>query len=394
MRGNMSKITKYIEQKYAQDIVDLTSKLVSIKSITGDEGEIVNYVYSKMKSLGFENVTIDNFGNVFGKLGNGLKKIVFDSHLDTVEAGIISEWEESPFSGKISNNKIYGRGSADMKAGFVASIYSAIAAKELDLLDDKTIYVIGSIMEEDYEGVALKYILENNIIDSDVVIICEPSSLKIARGHKGRALIEVSTKGISAHGSAPNFGKNAVYPMIEILNRVRKLENFSCNNPQEGTIALTKIDVDSVSYNAIPGSCTICLDRRITSKENKNDIIKQMDELVKNTQASWKFSIHNKTTWTKKDFSSEIYYPSWEIEKNNNYLKIMKEAYKTETENEAKVILWDFSTNGVTSAGLLNIPTIGIGPGDPKLAHQTNEFCEISQIIKATSIYCTFIKNF
>lgn len=390
----MSKISEYIEEKYSKDIINLTSQLVKIKSITGNEGKIVKFVEKKMISLGFENVILDKFGNIFGKLGNGSTNIVFDSHLDTVEEGIVSLWEEDPFSGAIKDNKIYGRGSADMKAGFVSSLYSAIAAKDLGLIEDKTIYVIGSIMEEDYEGEALKYIFENHIKKSDVIIICEPSSLQIARGHKGRALIEITTEGKSAHGSAPNFGKNAVYPMIEILKRVKKLEDISCDYPESGTIALTKIDVDSVSYNAIPGSCTIWLDRRITNKETKEDIINQMDELVKNTNATWKFTTHHQQTWTDMKFTSEIFYPSWEFDEDDKNIIQMKDAYESTTGKNAEIVLWDFSTNGVTSAGVYNIPTIGIGPGNPKIAHQTNEFCSIDELLKATEIYCSFIKNF
>ncbi len=390
----MNKIAEYIETKYSKDIINLTSKLVSIKSVTGNEDKIVNFVKEKMISLGFIDVTIDEFGNVFGKLGSGPTNILFDSHLDTVEEGILSLWNNNPFSGAIIDNKIYGRGSADMKAGFVASLYSALAAKDLGLIDGKTVYIIGSIMEEDYEGEALKFILDNHIKNSDVIVICEPSSLNIARGHKGRALIEITTEGKSAHGSAPNFGKNAVYPMIDILNKVKKLEQISCKNPESGTIALTKIDVDSVSYNAIPGSCTIWLDRRITNKESKEDIINQMNDLVKDTAATWKFTTHNQRTWTGKKFISEIYYPSWEFDEEDKNIKIMKKAYENTLEDKANIVLWDFSTNGVTSAGLFNIPTIGIGPGNPKIAHQTNEFCSIEELLKATEIYCSFIMNY
>ena len=94
----MCKIAEYIEKKYSKDIIKLTSELVKIKSITGDEGKIVYYVKNQMLSLGFEDVQIDEFGNVFGKLGNGNSTIVFDSHLDTVEEGIISLWDDNPFS--------------------------------------------------------------------------------------------------------------------------------------------------------------------------------------------------------------------------------------------------------------------------------------------------------
>jgi putative selenium metabolism hydrolase len=254
-------------------MVNLTSKLVSIKSITGAESTVVNYVKETMISLGFENVTIDEFGNVFGKVGEGSNTIVFDSHLDTVEAGIVSDWDHDPFSGLVVDGKIYGRGSADMKGGFVSSLYGVLAAKDLDLLNDCSAYVVGSIMEEDYEGEALLYILKNHIQKCDAVIICEPSSLKIARGHKGRALIEINTLGVSAHGSSPVHGKNAIYPMIPILNKMKDLENISCKNPESGTTALTKISVDSVSYNAIPASCTLWLDRRIVFGETRENII-------------------------------------------------------------------------------------------------------------------------
>lgn len=146
------------------EVIAFTQELIRIKSYTHDEENIVKFIFEKMKSLGYDEVILDDFGNVAGRIGNGDTTILFDSHCDTVEVNNLEEWKTDPFGGEIIDGKIYGRGSVDMKGAIAASIYAGYAIKKLSLSEGKTIYVSCSILEEDIEGEALLYLCEKKIL--------------------------------------------------------------------------------------------------------------------------------------------------------------------------------------------------------------------------------------
>ena len=159
-----------------------------------------------MKELGYDEVTVDSMGNVIGRIGEGEKSILFDSHVDTVEVNDEKEWDVPPFSGEIVNGQLHGRGSVDMKSSIAASIYAGAIAKERGLNAGKTVYVSCTVFEEDCDGENLKHLFKELDLRPDYVVICEPSNNKIVLGHKGKLQVSIKTRGISAHGSAPGKG--------------------------------------------------------------------------------------------------------------------------------------------------------------------------------------------
>ncbi len=204
------------------DLLAFTQGLVRIKSYSGEEEQAARYIAAKMEALGYDEVKIDRFGNVLGRIGNGDKVILFDSHIDTVKVNDDDRWDVPPFSAEIAAGFLWGRGSVDMKSGAAASVYAAALARSKGLVTGKTIYVSCSVFEEDCDGEALKLSLEETRIRPDYAIICEPSANIISTGHKGKAQILIKTKGIAAHGSAPEKGVNAIYEMAEIIQRVEQ----------------------------------------------------------------------------------------------------------------------------------------------------------------------------
>ncbi len=206
-----------------QEVIAFTQDLVRIQSFSGQEEEIARFIAAKMQALGFDEVTIDAMGNVLGRIGSGGKSILFDSHMDTVTVNDAADWQVPPFSGAIVDGRLYGRGSMDMKASLAASIYAAALAKRQGLTVGKTVYVSCSVFEEDCDGENLKHLFKELQLRPDFVVICEPSENRIALGHKGKAQIAIKTHGVSAHGSAPEKGLNAVYEMAEIIQRVEQV---------------------------------------------------------------------------------------------------------------------------------------------------------------------------
>jgi putative selenium metabolism hydrolase len=325
-------------------------------------------------------------------LGNGEKAIMFDSHVDTVEVKDEEKWNVPPFSGNIVDGRLYGRGSVDMKSGAAASIYAGAIAKKLGFDSGKAIYVSCSVFEEDCDGENLKHLFKELNLKPNYMIICEPSDNKIALGHKGKAQISIKTHGISAHGSAPEKGINAIYEMAEIIQRVEKtnVELMKKDGPR-GTLVMSRISSTSASLNAVPSECEVYLDRRMVPGETEDAIKKEMVQIIKGKNATWEVGTLYRKSWTGMDIKYEPFHLAWKIDLNHELTKTCIAAYNENFGSDrAEYDFWDFSTNAVTPVSM-GIPTIGFGPGEYKLAHMHNEHCKVNQIIDACSFYARII---
>ena len=384
----MKSEVKKMADSLSPDIVNFAQQLIRTQSFTGQEGDLAKLVMNKMAELDYDHVTVDALGNVIGIVGEGPTRILFDSHMDTVGVNHPEEWRYNPFGGEIVDGKLYGRGSVDMKSALAAVVFAGHIAKRLGIQKGKTLYITASVMEEDYDGEAVYSMCRQLETLPDYVVICEPSGLDLALGHKGRALIKVTSKGVSAHGSAPEKGVNAIYKMGPILQRVEALNNAMMRQGNgTGSIALTKISSSSESLNAIPTQCEVYLDRRLVIGEDKADISEEMNTLLEGTDASWEVYDKRGKSYTGVPVVLHSFLPSWEISPDNVLTKACAKSFKIVFKREPRLIKWDFCTNGVATAGRLNIPTIGFGPGDSKKAHTVDECCEISQIAAAVDFY-------
>lgn len=375
------------------DVISFAQELVRIKSYTHDEEDIVRFISGKMKSLGYDEVFIDDFGNVAGRIGNGDTTILFDSHCDTVAVNDPDEWITDPFGGEIIDGKIYGRGSVDMKSAIAATIYAGYAIKQLSLHEGKTIYVSCSILEEDVEGEALLHLCDKNNINPDYAVICEPSSLKLALGHRGRAMLTISADGISAHGSSPELGVNALYKVKNIIGRIENLQAKLSADDNAGSVTLSHIESRAVSLNAVPDHCRLYLDRRLEMGETEETVSQEMAELLEGTDANWDILDIADKTWTGKDVSCKAFFLAWELRRDHPLTDASIEAFTDATGSDATLFKWNFSTNGFATASQLGIPTIGFGPGNPALAHCMNEYCETSDIVEAMKFYTSLVKR-
>lgn len=376
------------------ELLNFVSKAIQIPSYSDQEEKMAHFIYDEMVKLGYDDVMIDTTGNVIGKMGNGAKIIQFDSHMDTVEVNDGDLWQEPPFSGKIVNGVLWGRGSVDMKSALGASIYAVKLAKDKGYLKDKTVYVTATVCEEYCDGVNLQHLYQELNIRPDYCIICEPSNNIITLGHKGKAQIRITTHGVSAHGSAPEKGKNAIYEMAEIIERVEKLNNqLNQTGSQHGTIVLSNISSISASLNAVPSECSIYLDRRLALNESLKQVATEMEQLIAEKDASWEVGKLSHTSWKGEKLEYIPMHEPWIIEKDHPLTKALSKAYTNVYHHKPeKFDFWDFGTNAITPVSM-NIPTIGFGPGDYKLAHMQNEHIEITQIEEACLVYSELIKE-
>ncbi|MDL2263779.1 YgeY family selenium metabolism-linked hydrolase [Synergistaceae bacterium OttesenSCG-928-I11] len=377
-----------------KNLIAFIQKAVRTKSFSDEEGELAHLILEEMQRLDYDEAFIDSTGNVVGRIGNGPKIVHFDSHMDTVQVNDPETWRVPPFSGKIVDGYLWGRGSVDMKSALGASVYAAAIAKRSGYAEGKTVYVTGSVCEEYCDGENLKHLYRELSLKPDFCVICEPSDNVVTLGHKGKAQIRIRTKGVSAHGSAPEKGVNAVYEMAEIISRVDALNRSLCReNAPHGTVVLSDISCVSASLNAVPSECAIYLDRRLALGETLDLVRQEMAELIRGKDATWEVGTLHHTSWTGASLTYEPMHDPWKIEQDHPLTQSLIRAYKNVYRREPETFdFWDFGTNAITPVAM-GIPTIGFGPGEYKLAHMTDERCAVSKIEEACDVYAELIKE-
>lgn len=388
MKDKVCKIVNEMESsliQFAQDII-------SIPSYSGQEKAVISRIKQEMENLDYDDILIDSLGSIVGVIGNGPEKILFDAHIDTVEVIDEEQWDYPPFGGEIHDGKLYGRGASDMKSSAASMVYAGGIMKKLNMLEGKTVYICCSALEEDFDGEGTYNVIMEHKLSPDMVIICEPTHNKISIGQRGRSTFTITTKGVSAHGSAPEKGVNAIYNMSGIINRINQLsDTIMKKTGKKGSIVISKIESTSVSLNAVPDSCTIYIDRRTTLEEDYEYLKKELNNLIEGIDATWDvFTVHGKS-WQGKPVTLHSHLPAWEIDEKHPLLQKAMKCYRDLMKSEPELYQWDFSTNGVATAGKLGIPTIGFGAGIEKMAHQTNEYCPVEDIIQACQYFILLV---
>jgi putative selenium metabolism hydrolase len=395
---DINKMNEFLD-KNEENIIKFMRDMISIPSESCQEKEVVLRIKEEMEKVGFDEVKIDKMGNIFGRIGNGKTVIAMDAHIDTVGVGDIDEWKSKsldPFKGKFENGVIYGRGASDQEGGMVSMVYGAKMIKELGLTDDYTLYVVGTVQEEDCDGLCWKYIIEEGILKPDCVVITEPTNMNIYRGHRGRMEIEVITKGIACHGSAPERGVNAVYKMQPIIKGIEKLNENLKDDPflGKGTVTISNIRSQSPSLCAVANECTIHLDRRLTHGETKETAVAEIKAIEGFNDAEVRILTYDTPSYTGLSYPMEKYYPTWVLEEDHIVLKSAVESFKEVFQKEPKVDKWTFSTNGIATMGLHNIPTFGFGPANEVYAHSVDDQVPVEHLKEACKFYASFPKIF
>ncbi len=378
-------------KKYETDMVKFARALISIPSFPMQEGKLVKRIIQEMKKVGFERAFHDKMGNVVGVVGRGKTKIMIDAHIDTVGVGDPKAWKWDPFKGKYEKGIIYGRGATDQKLSMVPMVYATKLIKNLKLDGDYTLWIVGSCQEEDCDGLPLLHIIQKEKMKPDYVVITEPTNLRVYRGHRGRMEMKVVVKGRSCHASAPERGDNAVWKMSYVVREITDLNKRLKNDKflGKGTVAVTKIECQTPSLNAVPDECTIYLDRRLTDGETMDLAVSQIKKLpsVKKFKGDVEVLKYKEKSWTGLEVGQEKYYPTWVIPENHKLTQAMVKAATIALGEKPVVDKWTFSTNGVATMGRLKIPTIGFGPGHEIYAHQVNEQMPVEHLLKAAVCY-------
>lgn len=389
-----------LAERYTPDMVRFLRDMIAIPSESAEEARVVRRVADEMERCGFDEVKIDGFGNVLGRVGHGPTVIAIDGHLDTVGVGDRSTWRVDPFEGALEDGVIYGRGASDQEGGIAAAVHGARIMKELGLGDDVTVWVTGTVMEEDCDGLCWQYLLREQVLRPDVVVITEPTNLAVYRGHRGRMEIEVRTQGRSAHGSAPERGVNAVYKMASILADIdRHNEALAATADPflgKGSVTVSAIRSTSPSLCAVADSCTIHLDRRLTAGETLESAVAAIEALpsVRAEGATVTVLDYERPTYTGLVVPTRKYYPTWMVAEEHPAVRAAVRAAEGALRRPPQVGKWVFSTNGVATCGMFGVPTVGFGPANEIHAHTPDDQCPVEHLTRAACFYAAFPRHF
>ncbi|MDH3253219.1 MAG: YgeY family selenium metabolism-linked hydrolase, partial [Ignavibacteria bacterium] len=381
-----------------EQLVRFLRDIIAIPSTSSREEQVIYRIKDEMERCGYEEVMIDPMGNLLGRIGNGKHVLAYDAHVDTVDVGSPENWTVNPFKGALKDGVIYGRGACDMKGALASIVYGGKLIRQLGLHDDFSLYVVGSVQEEDCDGLCWQYIINEDKLRPEAVVITEPTNLGIYRGHRGRMEIEVRTKGISCHGSAPERGDNAIYKMAPIIQDIERLNDRLTGEPflGKGTVTIAEIRSTSPSLCAVSDSSTIHLDRRLAATDTLESAVKEIQELdsVRKADAEVTVLDYRVPSWRGLVYPTKKFYPTWLLPEDHPLLSAGRRTYKNLFDAEPVVGRWVFSTNGVAVMGMHGIPCIGFGPGNEVFAHMTTEQIPVEQLVKAVAWYAAFPQTY
>lgn len=375
------------------DTVSLTQALIRVGAMSGDESGVARIVENAMHALGYDDVRVDEVGNVVGLIGprDAPVRLLFDGHMDVVPA--TGTWSRDPFSGDLADGRVHGRGATDMKGPLAAAICGVAAAARAGQLPVR-IAVSASVMEEVIEGAALARVLDEHA--PEMVVICEPSGLELKIAQKGCIEIMVHVRGVPAHAAFPDRGTNAIALAAQAITALGHIQLPV--DPVLGGMVLVPTDIVSTPYpsvSALPSAVTIRYDRRTGPGETVESVIGQLrgalDEIdpeafdIEVSQSDFR-------SYTGQTFCVARDLPAWRTP-DTSPLVVAARSCMDALGLDSRPGRYDFCTNGSEAAGRRGLPTIGFGPGRPEDAHVIDEAIEIDALKKATEFYANLVRE-
>ena len=368
------------------EVVKFCQELVRIKSVNppGDELQAAEYVASVLKKIGLEVELIKHSptrASVLARLKSSRKKpgLLYNGHLDTVPVGS-EKWIHEPFGADVSEGKIWGRGTADMKGGLAVLMVAAKALAEARMPLQGDLIIAATAGEEADSLGATAVAARPDLGPVQAVVIPEPSYNDIYVAEKGAFWLELTTQGKTAHGSMPEMGRNAIMMMVTLISELGKMSFPYKEHPLLGgfTQSINTI-TGGVKTNVVPDNCVVTVDMRTVPGQDHRAILRQVEDLI-------------------ADLSRRIPDFKASVKVTNDRAPVETSPDEPVVQSFADIVAEvagerpvpkgvRYYTDAVAFVPVLKAPMIICGPGDAKLAHQPNEHVEISKLVQAAKIY-------
>jgi putative selenium metabolism hydrolase len=366
-----------------RDCLKFLQQLVRVQSLPGQEGNAAAVVESEMKRLKFDSVERDEAGNVLGLCrGQGqAPSMMFNAHLDHVDVGDPKAWPHPPHQAEISNHRVWGRGTVDIKGPLAAQIH-AVAGIIADRHRPPGDVFVTAVVQEETGGLGTRHLVKH--LRTPLVVVGEPSQCEVRRGHRGRSELRLHVTGRSAHASIP---EKAVNPLEVAARFILGLKDLQMSHDRElgfSSVAPTLLRTDQTSPNVTPGELWLTCDCRTLPAEDMQRKLTRLAEgcLLEGSAARVEAVQTDQVSYTGMRMSIAAEHPPFLLPPAHpaveTAISVLRDAIGLRRDSG----VWRFATDGglFVQAGQT---VIGFGPGQEELAHTARESIEIVEIEKA-----------
>ncbi len=362
--------------------IGLTQELIRFETINppGNETPCARHLGRILEAAGFETGYHDmGLGreNLIARIGGGGGKLAlaFTGHTDVVPLGA-APWSVEPFGAAIADGKIYGRGSSDMKGGVAAFVSAAVRLAPKLADTPGLVLVITAGEERGCEGA--KFLVKEGVLPKAGALgVAEPTANRVLAGHKGVFWLEAAAKGVTAHGSMPEEGVNAVYKAARAALALAALDFSGEAHPELGRPTLNVGWLrGGLNINSVPDEARFGLDVRIVPGADRGRLLERFGRATA-----------GEVTLEVKGTSDAVW-----TDPADPWIAGVADLVRSVTGCAAAIGAASFFTDaGALKPGMGDPPAIILGPGEPALAHQTDEYCSIARIEEAEAIYSEII---
>jgi succinyl-diaminopimelate desuccinylase len=368
------------------DAVELTRALVRHETINppGNERPCAEFLGGILEAAGFSiayHPMGENRANLIARIGGGgaKKPLCFTGHTDVVPLGA-APWSVPPFAAEIADGKIYGRGATDMKGGVAAFVAAAVELAPRLAGTPGLVLVITAAEESGCEGANHLVSLGGDVLgEAGAMVVAEPTSMRPLIGHKGVLWVEALAKGLTAHGSMPEQGDNAVYKAARVVTRLASL------NLAEGRELAAGVPTVNVGWlrggmnvNSVPDEARFGIDIRMVPGITDSEVMAVLAE-IGGPDVSFSRRTYAAPVWT---------------DPADPWMAGVFDLMQALTGARAEPTIASYFTDAAALTGAYgNPPTVILGPGEMEMAHQTDEFCHIHRIQQAKTAYIEITKS-
>lgn len=364
--------------------VELTRELVRIDTINPQSPErpCAERAGKLLQDAGYA-VTMHEFAPGRASLiarreGGGLPPLCFAGHLDTVPLGA-APWTRDPFGGEIDAGKLYGRGSSDMKSGVAAIVEAALRLARTPLRKAGLTVVLVAGEETGCEGAAHLAKVPGALGRASALVVGEPTGNKTVIGHKGALWLRARTRGVTAHGSMPQLGVNAV---IKAARAVLDLAFFKFEVPADPLLGNPTLNVGTIhgglNVNSVPDEAEIGIDIRTIPAQKHAELRQRLQAaLGPDVELTPIVDLEGVRTAEKDPFVQQV----------------LEIASSVSGEKQEPGTATYFTDASVLTPAYGGVPTVVLGPGEMALCHQTDEHCRVDRIEQAVEIYAQLARK-
>ncbi len=395
---------------HREEGIKLLQRIIQAPSTQGSEKAAQDIVIETLQNMGLEVDVWDPDGeelaknpafassrgefsgspNVVGvwKGSGGGRSVILNGHIDVVPAGDREQWDEDPYSGKVKEGKIFGRGATDMKGGNVALLLAIQSLQALGLRLQGDV-IFESVIEEESGGSGtLAAVLRG--YKADAAIIPEPTNMKIFPKQQGSMWFRIHVKGRSAHGGTRYEGVNAIEKSLAVVDHLRRLEekrNNRITDPLYEKIPIpVPINVGKVEGGDWPSSVPDLV--KIEGRMGVSP--EETMEQAKSEMEAWLKDLKDIDEWfADHPVTLEWFGARWlpgSIDLENDMIKALTERYRDVAGSDPVVEASPWGTDGGLLTKIGETPSVVFGPGVTGMAHYPNEYIELEKVFQAAEI--------